>query len=102
MSEPRSILQSGSLRGFWLRKGDELAGWTVYHYSPFQLEHIVIGGRAQQNMETAHALLYHIQKLHPKHDIKVENIPALSPLWPVFQNAGYIETFRRLEMIVKF
>ena len=43
-----------------------------------------------------------LQTLHeffPTQDAIAENIPSTSPAWAGFQQAGYFDAFRRIEMV---
>jgi ribosomal protein S18 acetylase RimI-like enzyme len=100
VEEPRSILQAGSLRGFHISLSSGETGWVIYRHKAFQIEHIVFSNPQALNTEVAYALLYHLHRQHPKQDTKVENVVADSPAWSVYQRLGYVESFRRIEMIL--
>jgi ribosomal protein S18 acetylase RimI-like enzyme len=103
VEEPRSVLQSGSIKGFRLSDGGSYAGgWIIFHHSAFQIEHVVIGGVEPDDTDAVCDLLTRLQRQFPKHDTKVENIPADSPLWYAYKRMKFMETFRRLEMVCRF
>jgi ribosomal protein S18 acetylase RimI-like enzyme len=101
VEEPRSILQSGDLKGFHMLLDDGSEGWMVYQYKPFELSHLVFFAPPGPNAEkVAYNLVYHLHRQHHQHDTKLENVAVDSPYWPVLQQMGYFETFRRIEMIL--
>lgn len=98
LEETRSLYRAGSLHGLWVTLASGDGGWIVFQRTPFQLTHVVLGTPATNRIEVGTALLYHLHGLNPRQDSKVENMPADSPYWPIFEGAGYMETFRRVEM----
>ena len=51
-----------------------------------------------EDKSIALALLHAVHHQYPRHETQVENLPVNSPLWPIFQRVGYVESFRRIEM----
>jgi GNAT superfamily N-acetyltransferase len=98
LDETRSLLNWGNLRG--LQAVDRHGGytWVVYQPGPFQLTHFALGNYLDAGV--TRALLFNIHAAHPRSDTKIENLPADSPHWPAMQSMGYIETFRRQEMVL--
>lgn len=101
IDETPSLLQAGSLKGLRLNLPSGESGWVVYQNTAFQLAYIVLHAPPSAGEVMARALLYHLHRLHPTQDTKVENLPALDARWPVFQEMGYVEAFRRIEMMLK-
>jgi ribosomal protein S18 acetylase RimI-like enzyme len=102
IEEPDSLLKVGNLRGLRVELADGTSGWAIYQYSPLQIAHITLHTPAPARDELALALLYHLHNLNPMLDTKVENTPALDLRWPIFQQMGYVEAFRRIEMFLYF
>jgi len=98
VEENSSLLNAGSLRGFHLEVPDGRSGWVIFQRTPFQLTHFVISGGIDADI--ARILLYHIHKAYPMQDTKTENLPENHRMWPIFQEAGYFEVFRRTEMFL--
>lgn len=96
LTETPSLLNAGSLEGMRLTFPDGASGWIVFRNSLFQLTHVVLDA---PDSTVASALLQALHSYYPRHDTKVENLPADSPLWHVFQKWGYCEAFTRVEMI---
>jgi ribosomal-protein-alanine N-acetyltransferase len=99
IEENTSLLKAGNLVGLRVtlppHNASGLAmGWIVASKTAFQISHIVVGGSPYAALPALLALHRHF----PRHDTKLENLPADSPLWPPMQRAGYLETFRRTEM----
>jgi ribosomal protein S18 acetylase RimI-like enzyme len=99
IEENASLLKAGGLTGLRVtlppyNGSGEAVGWIVVSKNAFQMTHFVLGGSPR----AALPLLLAIHRQFPRHDTKLENLPADSPLWPHFQQAGYFEAFRRTEM----
>lgn len=99
IEETESLLKVGGLTGLRLTLPPDNgsgapSGWIVVSKTAFQMAHFVLGGSPR----AALPLLLALHRQFPRHDTKLENLPADSPLWPHFQAAGYLETFRRTEM----
>jgi len=96
LEETGSLKNAGSLKGLEVTLTSGETGWVVFQRSPFQLQHIVMKPDVSHTMRVAM-----LQQLHLKYylqDSKVENIPSDHPTWKAFQEVGYFEAFRRLEM----
>ncbi|MBI5666658.1 MAG: GNAT family N-acetyltransferase [Chloroflexi bacterium] len=98
IDETPSLLHAGSLQGLRLELPSGDSGWVVYQNTAFQIAYIVLHVAPTDGETMARALLYHLHRLHPLQDTKVENLPALDAHWPAFQSTGYVEAFRRIEM----
>ncbi len=95
IDENASLLNLGRLVGLRVRLPSGEAGWVVFQEADFQLSHLVFGS---EDVRVALALLQAVHQCYPLHDSRVENLPLTSPLWTVFQQVGYLESFRRIEM----
>ncbi len=100
IEETRSLIQAGSLQGMRLKLPSGHEGWVTYQSAPLQLGYLLLHTPAPVRNEMTRNLLYHLHKLHPMQDTKVENVAALDLRWPVFQELGYVEAFRRIEMFL--
>ena len=98
VEETASLLNGGDLKGYHLQLPDGDEGWIVFQRSAFQLQHLVFAPDLSERV--MHGLLYHLHRLHPLQDTKVENVPVDHPTWPVFQQMSYFEAFRRYEMFL--
>ncbi len=98
VEETASLVNGGNLKGLTLHLPDGDEGWIVFQRSAFQLQHLVFCPDASERV--MHGLLYHLHRLNPLQDTKVENVPVDHHTWPVFQKMGYFEVFRRHEMFL--
>lgn len=97
IEETPSLMNAGGLYGLEIETPAQQTAWIVFQRTPFQLTHMVLGSACDQ--DTARALLYHVHRMFPMQDTKVENIPADGPAWGAYQQMGYMEVFRRIEMV---
>jgi len=100
IEETPSLLKAGKLKGLRVELPAGQGGWMVYQGTLFQLAHFVMQLPDDAIEETAYALLYALHHQHPAQDTKVENIPANEIPWRAFQALGYVEAFRRIEMVL--
>lgn len=100
IEETPSLLNAGNLHGIEVTTPDNETAWVIFQASMFQLSHFVLSPDVSD-----HALwtaLYHVHKLFPMQDTKIENVPLRDHEWVVYQGMGYIEVFRRTEMFLYF
>lgn len=102
IEEPDSLLKVGGLHGLRVELADGASGWAVYQKSALQIAHLALHTPAPARDTLTQALLFHVHNANPLLDTKVENTPALDLRWPVFQQMGYVEAFRRIEMFLYF
>lgn len=98
IEESASLRNSGGMHGIRIKLADGRRGWIVYVAAAFQLSHFAIDA---PDAEVAYLLLHALHKQHAQMDTKVENLPADSPYLEAFQYAGYVESFRRIEMLMR-
>jgi ribosomal protein S18 acetylase RimI-like enzyme len=97
-NENASLLKVNGLEGFKLRLASGYTGWVVYQPTVFELNYVVLYAPAQVRDPMTANLLYHLHQRHPILDTKIENIPLNEVCWPIYEEIGYIESFRRIEM----
>ncbi len=100
VEEGKSIFQAGSLKGFELTLVAGEKGWLVFQNKAFQIAHIVLGEPGKLSADMAKALLYHLHRQYPQKDTSVENVALDKVIWPAYQSLGYMESFRRIEMVL--
>lgn len=98
VEETASLLNVRWLQGVEVTTVDGSSAWVVYQRLPFQLTHFVLSPDASD--EAIRTALYHIHKLSPMQDTKIENVALYDHEWHIYQSMGYIEVFRRTEMIL--
>ncbi len=74
-------------------------GWVTYKTSLLRLTRIIVNVLEGDPAGVTTALLQTLHEFYPTQDAIAENIPAEAPIWPGFQQAGYFEAFRRIEMV---
>ncbi len=99
LDETASLLNTGSLQGVLVEAPNEAPAWVIFRSAPFQLSHFAFSTTPfMDGVRMALGAIY--QEFH-RQDTKLENLPSDSPIWPVLQSAGFIESFRRTEMYLK-
>lgn len=98
VEETASLQNAGNLRGLWLRLPEGEEGWLIFQKTPFQLTHFVFSTHASASLRRA--LLAQVHHIYSMMDTKIENIPAEHPTWASYQQFGYVEAFRRREMVL--
>ncbi len=98
IDETSSILKKGQLFGYKLIVNAEQHGWVVFHSTSFQMGYFVMDATPELYDEIILSLLHSVHKMHSQKDTKIENVPVNHRLFELFQQAGYIESFRRIEM----
>lgn len=98
LNETASLVNGGNLAALQVELTNGGRGWLVYQITIFQLSRLVMQTEDGEPHQVALALLHALHKRHPMLDTKVENLPVDSPYWPVMQEIGYLESFRRIEM----
>src|SRR5258708_39686869 len=96
--ETPSLLHTETLAGLEVTLPSGKWGWIVFQQMPFQLTHFVLSPWSSSDL--AQALLCAVHLQNPQQDTKIENLPADYPHWDVLQSLGYIEVFRRIEMVL--
>lgn len=100
VEETPSLENTGQLHGYSLDLADGEHGWIVFHASAFQMAHFVVDATPGAYDDIVLALLHHVHSEHAGKDTKIENVPVKHPSWSLFQRAGYVESFRRVEMLL--
>lgn len=88
---------SRNLAAIMVELADGGQGWVSYQATFLQLTRIVVGVLAGDPTEVTAAVLQTLHQHHRRQDAIVENLPD-DEQWLGFQQAGYFETFRRIEM----
>jgi len=100
VDEQESLINAGNLSAFYATLSDGSVGWLVYQNTVFQLGRLVMQTEVGDPHEVGRALLHHLHCTHPVQDTKTENLPLDDSHWPAFKELGYIEVFRRTEMVL--
>jgi hypothetical protein len=100
IDEKESMINAGNLAAFGAFLADGSRGWLVYQNTVFQLSRLIIQTDEGDPVMVGRALLHQLYNAHPVQDTKTENLPMDDPHWPAFKEAGYLEVFDRIEMIL--
>jgi ribosomal protein S18 acetylase RimI-like enzyme len=101
IDENESLLNAGNLGTYYVTLADGSNGWLVYQNTVFQIGRLVLQTEVGNPIHVARALLQALHSEHAAQDTKTENLPVDDPHWPVFKEMGYIEMFRRQEMVLQ-
>lgn len=98
LDEAPSLQNAGNLGALRveLETGDR--GWLLYQNTVFQLGRLVLQTEVGDPYRVGLALMHALHTRYPAQDTHTENLPANDPHWPALQEAGYLESFSRIEM----
>ncbi len=100
LNETESLQNTRNLSALLVEMEDGGRGWITYHASIFQLTRILVEVTSGDVVDVTAACLNVLHSRHKRQDAKTENIFD-DEQWLGYQKAGYIESFRRIEMIKK-
>lgn len=92
-----SLENAKGVTGFKIQTSDGRSGWIVFQRTLFNLSRLMFQTDGD-SPEVMKDLLGHLHSHYPNVDTYTENIPALDPHMPAFEEFGYLEAFRRVEM----
>lgn len=98
LNETESLQNTRNLSALLVELENGGRGWITYHASLFQLTRILVEVTAGETVEVTEACLNVLHHRHIRQDAKTENILD-DEQWLGYKKAGYIESFRRIEMI---
>jgi ribosomal protein S18 acetylase RimI-like enzyme len=98
LNETESLQNTRNLSALLVELKNGGRGWITYHASLFQLTRILVEVTAGDTVEVTEACLNVLHQRHKRQDAKTENIFD-DEQWLGYQKAGYIESFRRIEMV---
>jgi hypothetical protein len=100
IDEKESMINAGNLAAFCAILADGSRGWLVYQNTVFQLGRLILQTDEGDPQKVGQVLLHQLHNAHPVQDTKTENLPVDDPHWPAFKEAGYMEVFDRIELIL--
>jgi ribosomal protein S18 acetylase RimI-like enzyme len=86
------------LSGLWVEFLNGSQGWISFQATTLQLKRICVEVQRGDPVKTTADLLGCMHRLHSSQDAIAENIPD-DARWGGFEQAGYFEVFRRIEMV---
>ncbi len=100
LNETESLQNTRNLSALLVELENGGRGWITYHAALLQLTRILVEVTAGDPVAVTTACLNVLHNRHKRQDAKTENIFD-DEQWQGYQNAGYIESFRRIEMVKK-
>ncbi len=97
-NQTESLAKAKGLSGFHVYTPSGGHGWLVYQRTLFNISRLMFGTEDGDPKEIMLELLRHLHTLFPNIDTYTENISSSDIRLPAFQELGYIEAFRRIEM----
>lgn len=99
-----SLARVDSLHALVVATPEVGSGWLVFHEQRFRnltvlLSRFTLHTRAGSPLAVTRLLLAHLYTRYPELDTQVENIAVADPHLPMLIEMGFIESFRRIEMI---
>ncbi len=99
LNETESMRKAGDLSAISIETADGGRGWVSFQLSLLRLTRIIVEVTAGDPATVTAMLLQTLHKYYPTQDAICENLPNNDPRWPGFQQAGYFDAFRRIEMV---
>lgn len=97
-NQSESLSNAHEVSGLRLTLVDGSTGWLVYQRQKFLLTRFAFKTQTGNPVDMARAFLSHLHHQYPRLDTHLENIQVSDPHLPAFYEAGYVESFRRVEM----
>ncbi len=97
-NQPETYIHTDDTQGLRCELADGECGWMIFRKQKFYLTHFVLHTESGDPLKVAQVLLANLHNRYPILDTHIENIAADDPHLPIFQNFGYFEAFRRIEM----
>lgn len=97
-NQSESLSNASEVSGLRLTRIDGSIGWLVYQRQKFLLTRFAYKTQTGDQVDMAQAFLSHLHYQYPRLDTQLENIQVNDPHLPAFHEAGYVESFRRVEM----
>jgi ribosomal protein S18 acetylase RimI-like enzyme len=97
-NQSESLSNAVEVSGLRITLPNASEGWLVYQRQKFLLTRFAFKTQSGEPVEIARAFLSHLHHQYPRLDTHLENIQVNDPHLIAFQEAGYVESFRRVEM----
>jgi ribosomal protein S18 acetylase RimI-like enzyme len=98
LNETETMQNVHNLSGLLIETSDGGRGWVTYHAGLLQLTRIIVEVVAGDPVEVTATILHVLHQRHKRQDAIAENVPDDNQ-WPGFEQAGYFDSFRRIEMV---
>lgn len=101
-NQVESLVNAGQIEGLAVTEQENRrCGWMCFQKTALQLKRIILGPDEDSEIAPAYTLLAHLHERFPTLDTIVENIPARSPHLDSFYAHGYVNSFGRIEMVLR-
>jgi ribosomal protein S18 acetylase RimI-like enzyme len=97
-NQPETYIHAGDAQGIRCELPGGHHGWMIFRKQKFYMTHFVLHTEEGDPLQVARVLLANLHNKYPLMDTHIENIAEDDPHLPVFQDFGYLEAFRRIEM----
>lgn len=101
-NQTESMRNADQIMGLQVHLGDGSHGWLVFQRQRLILARLMLFTTVGEPVAVGSALLAHLYQAYPELDTQTENIAVSDPHLPALWEAGYIESFRRIEMERRF
>jgi hypothetical protein len=98
-NQTESLSQVDGITGFKVELTSGRFGWMVFQRTKFSLTRLMFWTKGCDRLKVMKELLVHLHSKYPNLDTYTENISADDIHVPVFEQFGYFEAFRRIEML---
>jgi len=97
-NQTETLFNAQDVSGLHVTLVDGSRGWLVYQRQKFTLTRFAYKTEVGDPVAVATAFLSHLHHQYQRLDTQIENVRVNDPHLPAFHQAGYIESFRRIEM----
>lgn len=98
-NETESMRNADNVYGLKIDMNGSGSGWLVFQRTMFNLSRVMFHTNNGDPVEIMYEMLTQLHSKFPKLDTYIENIPVDDPHLKAFMDIGYIDAFRRIEMI---
>ncbi|MEM7112969.1 MAG: GNAT family N-acetyltransferase [Chloroflexota bacterium] len=98
LNQAETMQNARNLSALYVKLKDGSEGWVSYHASILQLTRIIVEVVKGDPTEVTAVILSVLHDRYQRQDAKTENLPD-DKQWPGFLQAGYFDSFRRIEMV---
>jgi ribosomal protein S18 acetylase RimI-like enzyme len=98
-NQTETFLNAGDAQGICCELPEGQRGWMIFRKQKFYLSHFVLHTLVGEPTMVAQALLANLHNKYPLVDTHIENLPINDPHLPIFEEFGYLEAFRRVELV---
>ena len=98
-NETESLRNADNIYGLRIDLNGNGSGWLVFQRTRFNLSRVMYHTKDGDPVEIMYELLTQLHSKFPQLDTYIENISVDDPHLTAFMDSGYIDVFRRIEMV---